>query len=147
MPAGSAELLTFSPGAAAPTTTIVGGLSGKCLSVTGGSTADGAAADIFTCNGSAQPELDVRAGGTIVGGLSGKCLTVTGGVDGQLRRRQHLHLHRRRRPAVDRAGAGGTIVGVPSGKCLSVLGASTTNGATAEIYTCNGSASEIWSQS
>ena len=40
----------------------------------------------------------------------------------------------------------GTIVGVQSGLCLSVLGAATANDATADLYTCNGSGSESWSQ-
>ena len=40
----------------------------------------------------------------------------------------------------------GTIVGAASGLCLSVLGGSTANYATADIYTCNGSGSESWSQ-
>jgi hypothetical protein len=51
VPAGRAEILTFSS-AASENTTLVGALSGKCLSVTGASTAPGAAADIYTCNGS-----------------------------------------------------------------------------------------------
>ena len=37
-------------------------------------------------------------------------------------------------------------MGAQSGLCLSVLGASTANTATADIYTCNGSGSESWSQ-
>ena len=40
--------------------------------------------------------------------------------------------------------ASGTIVGNNSGLCLSVTGASTSAGATADIYTCNGSVSENW---
>jgi chitinase len=44
-------------------------------------------------------------------------------------------------------GGAGTIVGVNSGLCLSVTGASTTAGATADLYTCNGSASENWTAS
>jgi chitinase len=38
----------------------------------------------------------------------------------------------------------GTIVGDNSGLCLSVTGASTSAGATADIYTCNSSVSEYW---
>ena len=40
--------------------------------------------------------------------------------------------------------AAGTIVGSNSGLCLSVTGAATSAGATADIYTCNSSASENW---
>ncbi|WP_245594302.1 RICIN domain-containing protein [Actinospica robiniae] len=38
----------------------------------------------------------------------------------------------------------GTIVGNNSGLCLSVTGASTSAGAGADLYTCNGSAAENW---
>jgi chitinase len=41
-------------------------------------------------------------------------------------------------------GGAGTITGKNSGLCLSVTGAATSPGATADIYTCNGSASENW---
>ncbi len=143
VPAGSAEFLTFTPGSGPAPTTVVGGLSGKCLSVTGGSTADGATADIFTCNGSTSQNWTFT-GSTIVGGLSGKCLTVTGGSTANFAGVSIATCT----GAADQqwfAGTGGTIVGVPSGKCLSVLGAATTDGATAEIYTCNGSGSESWS--
>ena len=144
VPAGSAEILTFSS-AAAENTTLVGGLSGKCLSVTGASTAPGAAADIYTCNGSSSENWTVESGGAIVGGPSGDCLQVAGGSTSNY-------------AGIDiepcNGGAGqqwtvtpsGTIVGVQSGLCLSVLGASTANNATADLYTCNGSGSESWSQ-
>jgi hypothetical protein len=144
VPAGTAEILTFSS-AAAENTTLAGGLSGKCLSVTGASTAPGAAADIYTCNGSSSENWTVESGGAIVGGLSGDCLQVAGGSTANY-------------AGVDiepcNGGAdqqwtvtpAGTIVGVQSGLCLSVLGASTANNATADIYTCNGSGSESWSQ-
>jgi hypothetical protein len=144
VPAGSAEILTFSP-AASENTTLVGGLSGNCLSVTGASTAPGAAADIYTCNGSSSENWTLESGGAIVGGLSGDCLQVAGGSTSNY-------------AGVDiepcNGGAdqqwtvtpSGTIVGVQSGLCLSVLGASTANNATADIYTCNGSGSESWSQ-
>jgi chitinase len=41
-------------------------------------------------------------------------------------------------------GSSETIVGNNSGLCLSVTGASTSPGATADLYTCNGSVSENW---
>ena len=144
VPAGTAEILTFSS-AASEKTTLVGALSGKCLSVTGGSTAPGAAAEIYTCNGSGSENWTLESGGAIVGGLSGDCLQVAGGSTSDF-------------AGVDIepcSGAAdqqwtvtpaGTIVGVQSGLCLSVLGAATANYATADLYTCNGSGSESWSQ-
>jgi hypothetical protein len=40
----------------------------------------------------------------------------------------------------------GAIVGGPSGDCLQVAGGSTADYAGVDIYTCNGSGSESWSQ-
>jgi hypothetical protein len=77
--AGSATILKLSGATGTPTsTTFTGGLSGKCLSVTGASTSDGATGEIWTCNASASENWTVNADGTIVGGLSGKCLEVAG---------------------------------------------------------------------
>ena len=144
IPAGTAELLTFgsSPGGGT-STTFVGQLSGKCLSVTGASTANGATADIYDCNGSPSENWTVESNGTIVGGLSGECLEVAGGstanyagvdigtCDGAASQQWTVQ-------------ANGTIVGTQSGKCLSVTGGSTADRAPADIYTCNGSGSETW---
>jgi Ricin-type beta-trefoil lectin domain len=144
VPAGSAEILTFSS-TASENTTLVGGLSGKCLSVTGASTAPGAAADIYTCNGSGSENWTVESGGAIVGGLSGDCLQVAGGSTSNYAGVDIEPCN----GAADQQWTvtpAGTIVGVQSGLCLSVLGASTANNATADMYTCNGSGSESWSQ-
>ena len=142
--AGSGQILTFSQ-AASENTSLVGALSGKCLSVTGGSTAPGAAADIYTCNGSGSENWTVESGGAIVGGLSGDCLQVAGGSTSSYAGVDIEPCN----GAADQQWTvtpSGTIVGVQSGLCLSVLGGSTANNATADIYTCNGSGSESWSQ-
>lgn len=144
--AGSATILKLSGGSGAPpSTTFVGGLSGKCLSVTGAATTDGATGEIWTCNGSPSENWTVNANGTVVGGLSGKCLEVTGGstanyagvdiatCDGAANQQWTVN-------------PGGTVVATQSGKCLSVTGAAITNGALADIYTCNGSPSENWAE-
>jgi hypothetical protein len=149
VPAGSAAIIKLSGagtgGGTPTTTTFVGGLSGKCLSVTGGATANGSTGEIYTCNASGSENWTAESNGTIVGGLSGKCLEVTGsstanyaGVDISTCT-----------GAADQqwtVNTGGTIVGTQSGKCLSVTGASTANGALADIYTCNGSPSETWNE-
>jgi len=145
--AGSATILKLSGGSGGTpqSTTFVGGLSGKCLSVSGASTADGATAEIWTCNASPSENWTIESNGTIVGGLSGKCLEVAGsstanyaGVDisacdGAANQQWTVN-------------SGGTVIGKQSGKCLSVTGAATTNGSLAEIYTCNGSPSENWAE-
>ena len=144
VPAGSAQILTFSA-SASENTTLVGGLSGKCLSVTGGSATAGALADIYTCNGTTSENWTLRSDGAVVGGASGDCLQGTDSATG-------LKAGAQIEPctgATDQQWTvtpSGTLVGVASGLCLSVSGASTADGATADTYTCNGSASERWSQ-
>jgi hypothetical protein len=144
VPAGSAEILTFSS-AASENTTLVGGLSGDCLSVTGASTTAGAAADIYTCNGSGSENWTLDSDGAIVGGPSGDCLQVAGGSTSDY---AGVDIEPCSGSADQQWSVtpSGTIVGVQSGLCLSVLGASTANYATADLYTCNGSGSESWSQ-
>jgi hypothetical protein len=145
VPAGSAALLNLVPGSGAATTTFVGSLSGKCLSVTGASTADGATAEIWTCNASPSESWSIKSDGTITGAPSGKCLEVTGGSTANY---AGVDISTCTGAANQQwtVNPGGTIVGTQSGKCLSVLGAATTDGATADIYTCNGSPSETWAE-
>ena len=40
--------------------------------------------------------------------------------------------------------ANGTVTGVKSGLCLDVTGASTADGALAELWTCNGGSNQQW---
>lgn len=144
--AGSAAVITLGGSSGTTTTTtFVGGLSAKCLSVTGASTANGALAEIYTCNGSASENWTVNPDGTIVGGLSGKCLEVAGASTANY---AQVDISTCTGAANQQwtVNTGGTIVGAQSGKCLSVTGASTANGAVADIYTCNGSASENWTE-
>jgi hypothetical protein len=150
VPAGTAEFLTLGGesgggGTGPTTTTLVGGLSGKCLSVTSGSTANGATADIYTCNGSASENWTVNTNGTIVGAPSGKCLEVANSATANY---SPLDISTCTGAANQQwtVNSGGTVVGAQSAKCLSVLGASTADGAAAEIYACNGSPSENWSE-
>ena len=152
VPAGDAALITFAGPSGPPSSipaTFVGGLSGKCLSVTGGSTSPGATSDIYTCNGSPSEHWLVNGDGTITGASSGLCLEVQNSAtadrsivgvntcDGGANQQWTVN---------SGPGTAGTIVGAQSGKCLSVVGASTANYAEAEIYTCNGSGSESWTE-
>jgi Ricin-type beta-trefoil lectin domain len=143
--AGSATILKLSGGSGSPSTTFTGGLSGKCLSVTGSAVTNGATAEIYTCNGSPSETWTVGPNSEIVGGLSGKCLEVAGGSTANYAGVDISTCT----GATDQqwtVNSGGTIVGTQSGKCLSVTGSAVTNGATAEIYTCNGSPSETWTE-
>lgn len=150
VPAGTAEFLTLGGesgggGTGPTTTTLVGGLSGKCLAVAGSSTANGAAAQIDTCNGGSSQNWTVDTNGTIVGTPSGKCLEVANSATANY---SPVDISTCTGASNQQwtVNAGGTVVGGQSAKCLSVLGASTADGAAAEIYSCNGSPSENWSE-
>ena len=149
VPAGDVAMITFTGASGAAPTTFVGGLSGKCLSVTGGSTAPGTTADIYTCNASPSEHWLVNGNGTITGAPSGLCLEVQNGAtaDRSIVGVNTCNGASNQQWTVNSgSGSAGTIVGTQSGKCLSVLGASTANYAEAEIYTCNGSTSENWTE-
>jgi hypothetical protein len=145
VPAGSAQILTFGSGSGPTTTTLVGGLSGKCLSVTGGSTQAGATTDIYTCNGSAGEDWTLQSNGEIVGSASGECLQVAGGSTAAYAG-VDIEPCNGASDQLWTTGASNSLVGVQSGLCLSVLSGSTANYATTDIYTCNGSGSESWTQ-
>jgi len=122
---------------------IVGNNSGLCLSVTGASTAAGATADLYTCNGSVSENWSVNSNGTITGTNSGLCLSVSGNSSA-LKSTADIN-------TCDGDGyeqwsvkSDGTVVNGATGLCLSVTGASTAPYATADVYTCNGSVSEYW---
>ncbi|GIF04824.1 RICIN domain-containing protein [Actinoplanes siamensis] len=53
-------------------------VSGLCLDASGGGTANGTAAIIWSCNGQANQQWNVNANGTITGAQSGLCLDANG---------------------------------------------------------------------
>ena len=57
---------------------LVAAHSGKCLDVTGASTADGAAVIQWTCGSGTNQQWTLASNGSIVSRSSGKCLDVPG---------------------------------------------------------------------
>jgi hypothetical protein len=122
---------------------IRGAGSNRCLDVNGQSQADGAAVQIWDCNGGANQKWVATSSNqlTVYGG---KCLdapststgaririwSCSGGANQQWR-----------------VNADGTIVGIQSGLCLDVTGAATTNAAVVELWTCNGGSNQQWIRS
>ncbi|WP_162189940.1 ricin-type beta-trefoil lectin domain protein, partial [Dactylosporangium aurantiacum] len=49
---------------------------GKCMDVSGGSTADGAVVQLWTCNGTGAQKFTLTAAGDLVNPQSGKCVDV-----------------------------------------------------------------------
>jgi glucosylceramidase len=117
------------------------GLGGKCLDVAGGSSANGAAVQLYDCNGSGAQQWTVGTDGTIR--ALGKCLDVTGQstADGA-----QLQLWDCGGTANQRwaATAARDIVGAASSKCLDATGNSSANGTRLQIWTCTGAANQKW---
>ncbi|MFI5591297.1 ricin-type beta-trefoil lectin domain protein [Amycolatopsis sp. NPDC051758] len=117
------------------------GLGGKCLDVANASSANGAAVQLYDCNGSGAQQWTVGTDGTIR--ALGKCLDVTGQstADGA-----QLQLWDCGGTANQRwaATAARDIVGAASSKCLDATGNSSANGTRLQIWTCTGAANQKW---
>ncbi|MGW7427058.1 ricin-type beta-trefoil lectin domain protein [Streptomyces sp. NPDC054813] len=116
------------------------GIAGKCLDVNGGSTANGTAADIATCNGSDAQQWSVLSDGTLR--ALGRCLDATGrgtangtrieiwDCNGGSNQQWQAYNGGYRNPA--------------SGRCLDDPGSSTADGTQLALWDCNGGANQQW---
>ncbi|MEV4326989.1 lectin [Microbispora rosea] len=138
---------TPSPSPSSPsgsTSALKGVASGRCLDVTGVSQANGAAAQIWDCNGQANQQWTTTSAGELrVYGT--KCLDVNGGAtadgstviiwdcNGQNNQKWRLN-------------SDGTITAVGANKCLDVYGNGTANGSKVIIWDCNGQNNQKWTR-
>ena len=118
------------------------GLGGKCLDVTGGSTANGNQPQLWDCTaGNANQQWTVGADGTVKG--LGKCLDVANNStsDGGV-----VHLWDCLSTVATQkwTASGGALINSASGKCLDVTNSNTANGAKLQIWTCSGAANQKW---
>ncbi|MEV1204283.1 RICIN domain-containing protein [Microbispora rosea] len=138
---------TPSPSPSSPsgsTSALKGVASGRCLDVTGVSQANGAAAQIWDCNGQANQQWTTTSAGELRV-YGNKCLDVNGGAtadgstviiwdcNGQNNQKWRLN-------------SDGTITAVGANKCLDVSGSGTANGTKALIWTCNGQNNQKWTR-
>ncbi|GAB4005003.1 hypothetical protein GCM10029992_51590 [Glycomyces albus] len=130
---------------------IVSRNSGKCLDVTGGSSADGAAIIQWECHGGDNQRWSLEdAGGghvRIVAGHSGKCLGIEDGstADGAAAVQQACSGAASQQWEVRDSDGYSELVSRHSGKCLDVSGQSTEDGARLQQYSCWGGANQQWS--
>jgi lysophospholipase L1-like esterase len=116
------------------------GIAGKCLDVNGGSSANGTAAQIWTCNGSTGQQWSARSDGTLR--ALGKCLDATGRVpangtkieiwdcNGGTNQQWQAYNSGYRNPV--------------SGRCLDDPNSSTAEGAQLVLWDCSGGANQQW---
>ncbi|WP_103349936.1 SGNH/GDSL hydrolase family protein [Amycolatopsis sp. CA-128772] len=117
------------------------GISGKCLDVNGGNSANGTAAQIWTCNNTTAQIWTTSSDGTLR--ALGKCLDISGAATAN-----------GSKVAVWDCNGGGNQQWQPynrgyrnpaSGRCLDDPASSTTDGTQVVIWDCNGGANQQWS--
>jgi hypothetical protein len=130
------------PGAAHAATGTITGYGGKCVDVAAASTANGAAVQLYDCNGSSAQQWNVGTDGTIRG--LGKCLDAAsaGTANGTLTQIWDCNGSGAQQWRVSTSG---DIVNVPANKCLDAAGPSSANGTRLQLWTCTGAANQKWS--
>ncbi|WP_426503683.1 polysaccharide lyase family 7 protein [Dactylosporangium sp. McL0621] len=127
--------------ATAATAGPITGLGGKCVDVAGASTANGAAIQLYDCNGTTAQSWTAGNADNSIRAL-GKCLDVTaaGTANGA-----KIQLYDCNGSAAQQWTASGpALVNTGSGKCLDATGQSSANGTRLQIWTCTGAANQAW---
>ena len=143
LPVSSAHTIALSGSATGnPTSGEVLGDGGLCLDVRGGTTTNGTAMQLYTCNHTAAQQVTYTASNTVQ--ILGKCVdTANGGTaDGTL-----VQLY-----DCDNTGAqtwvaqtNGELLNPQSGRCLNVPGGNTSPGAVQlQLQDCAASAAQTW---
>ncbi|HEY3483114.1 MAG TPA: ricin-type beta-trefoil lectin domain protein [Streptomyces sp.] len=117
------------------------GYGGKCVDVAGASTANGAAVQLYDCNGTAAQNWTVGSDSTLR--ALGKCMDVTAAGTANGTKVQLYDCNGTGSQAWQK-GSGGTLVNPQSGKCLDATGNSSANGTRLQIWSCAGSANQQW---
>jgi hypothetical protein len=122
---------------------VVGAASGRCLDVSGQSTANGAGVQLYDCWGGSNQRWTYTSSKQIQV-YGNKCLDATGqgtadgtavqiwDCNGQANQQWNVNPN-------------GTITGVQSGKCVDANGAGTANGTKIILWSCNGQSNQQWS--
>jgi hypothetical protein len=122
---------------------VVGAASGRCLDVTGQSTANGAAVQLYDCWGGSNQRWTYTSSKQIQV-YGNKCLDATGQgtADGTAVQIWDCNGQANQQWNVN---SNGTITGVQSGKCVDANGAGTANGTKVIVWSCNGQSNQQWS--
>ncbi|WP_327292327.1 ricin-type beta-trefoil lectin domain protein [Streptomyces sp. NBC_01198] len=146
LPGGASATFTWAgpPGSGGNTgghTGTITGYGGKCVDVAGSSSTNGAAVQLYDCNGTAAQSW--TASGSTLQAL-GKCLDVAsaGTANGS---KVQLYDCNGTGSQVWNRGANSTLVNPQSGRCLDATGPSSANGTRLQIWDCTGAANQQWS--
>jgi hypothetical protein len=116
------------------------GLDGKCVDVAAASSANGAAVQLYDCNGTNAQNWTRATDGTLR--ALGKCMDVTGAGTANGTKVQLYDCNGTAAQRWTRTGS--TLVNAGSGKCLDAAGPSSANGTRLQIWTCSGAANQLW---
>jgi hypothetical protein len=125
---------TTPPGVGGPIT----GIAGKCVDIAGASSADGAAVQLFTCNGTNAQNWTHPADNTVRG--LGKCLDVTGASTANGAKAQLFTCNGTN--AQKWTVNAGRLQNTGSGKCLDATNNSSADGTRLQIWTCGTGANQ-----
>jgi len=117
------------------------GIAGKCVDVAGASTANGAAVQLYACNGTNAQRWTVAADGTLR--ALGKCADVTGASTANGTKLQLWDCNGTGAQAWQ-AQTGGTLRNPASGRCLDATGNSSADGTRLQIWDCAGGPNQQW---
>jgi hypothetical protein len=122
---------------------IVGGQSGRCIDVPGGTTTNGTQVQLWDCSGGANQRWTYTAGRQLTGN-GNKCLDASGAgtTNGTMVIIWDCHGGLNQQWNVN---ANGTITNVQSGLCVDANGAATANSTKIILWSCNGGANQQWS--
>ncbi|MEU8003775.1 glycosyl hydrolase family 18 protein [Catellatospora sp. NPDC049111] len=120
---------------------IVGQASGKCVDVAAASTANGAAIQLYTCNGTNAQTWTIGTDGTVR--ALGKCMDITSGstANGAL---IQLWDCNGSGAQVWQPQSNGNLRNPQSAKCLDAKDLGTADGTRLQIWTCATSGNQIW---
>jgi Ricin-type beta-trefoil lectin domain len=137
----AASALVLAPGVAQAATGPITGIGGKCVDIAGASTANGAAAQLYDCNGSGAQQWTVGSDGSLQ--ALGKCLDVTsaGTANGTPIQLWDCNGSNAQKWTANSAK---NLVNTGSGKCLDATGNSSANGTRLQIWTCATTANQQW---
>jgi hypothetical protein len=129
-------------GTPAPSGPIVGGPSGRCVDVTGASTANNTRVQLWDCHSGANQQWTHTSGKQLVV-YGTKCLDASGQgtANGTAVIIWDCHGGVNQQWNVN---ANGTITGVQSGLCLDASGSATANGTLIHLWSCTGAANQQW---
>jgi type 1 glutamine amidotransferase len=127
-------------GGTAPRVGPITAAGGKCVDVSGASSADGTKIQLWSCHGGTNQQWTVS--GSTLRALN-KCMGVAGGgtANGGL---VQLSTCNGGGGQNWTAGANGSLVNTQSGKCLDANGASSADGTQLIIWTCHGGTNQRW---